>query len=84
MARLVDRQHTGVGWRIDIEADDVARSLGAFRAKRSCQRHAQVFDLPVRRMTSTVPLPSGGQTHDLGAPDMLLQGISVLDQRGQT
>ena len=26
--------------------------------KRSCQRHTQVFDLPVRRMISTVPSPS--------------------------
>jgi len=27
-------------------------------AKRSCQRQTQVFDLPVRRMISTVPTPS--------------------------
>jgi hypothetical protein len=27
-------------------------------AKRSCQRQTQVFDLPVRRMISTVPRPS--------------------------
>lgn len=27
-------------------------------AKRSCQRHTQVFDLPVCRMMSTVPTPS--------------------------
>ncbi len=27
-------------------------------AKRSCQRQMQVFDLPVRRMISTVPRPS--------------------------
>src|ERR1700722_20193905 len=26
--------------------------------KRSCQRHTQVFDLPVRRMISLVPTPS--------------------------
>jgi len=26
-------------------------------AKRSCQRQTQVFDLPVRRMISTVPTP---------------------------
>jgi len=26
--------------------------------KRSCQRQTQVFDLPVRRMTSLVPIPS--------------------------
>src|ERR1019366_3509647 len=26
--------------------------------KRSCQRHTQVFDLPVRRMISLVPKPS--------------------------
>src|SRR3977135_98354 len=26
--------------------------------KRSCQRHPQVFDLPVRRMISLVPTPS--------------------------
>ena len=26
-------------------------------AKRSCQRQTQVFDLPVRRMISTVPRP---------------------------
>ena len=27
-------------------------------AKRSCQRHTQVLDLPVCRMISTVPTPS--------------------------
>ena len=27
-------------------------------AKRSCQRHTQVLDLPVRRMISIVPTPS--------------------------
>ncbi|ESW76196.1 hypothetical protein X772_32360 [Mesorhizobium sp. LSJC280B00] len=31
-------------------------------AKRSCQRHTQVFDLPVRRMISTVPTPSADRS----------------------
>lgn len=31
-------------------------------AKRSCQRHTQVFDLPVRRMISTVPIPSADKS----------------------
>lgn len=31
LALLVDRQHDGVGWRIDVEADDVAQLVDEFR-----------------------------------------------------
>jgi hypothetical protein len=59
---------------IAVRGDDGARAIGAnddaaaveLRGrrrqpacmKRSCQRHTQVFDLPVRRMISLVPTPS--------------------------
>ena len=52
-------------------------------AKRSCQRQTQVFDLPVRRMISTVPTPSALEQNDLGPPDVLLGGVAVADERLQ-
>ena len=52
-------------------------------AKRCCQRQTQVFDLPVRRMISIVPTPLGAEQDDLGAPDVLLRRVAVLDQRRQ-
>src|SRR5438876_7536378 len=62
-------EHLGVlvsGVVVEDDMDPLAgRDLGldsvqeaASWAKRSCQRHTQVFDLPVRRMISLVPSPS--------------------------
>ncbi len=36
----------------------VQQTVATTCMKRSCQRHTQVFDLPVRRMISLVPTPS--------------------------
>ncbi|GAM07713.1 hypothetical protein MBENS4_4709, partial [Novosphingobium sp. MBES04] len=41
--------------------------------KRSCQRHTQVFDLPVAAMIAEVPQAIAAQKHDTGAPDMFLR-----------
>jgi len=60
----------------------VLRSLPA--AKRSCQRHTQVLDLPVCRMISTVPAAVDAQQDDLGAPDVLLWRIAVFDESHQS
>jgi hypothetical protein len=51
--------------------------------KRSCERHTQAFDLPVRRMTSLV---IGAQQDNLTPPDVLmrhalLSRASVAEQR---
>src|SRR4029077_6032756 len=42
--------------------------------KRSCQRHTQVFDLPVRRMISLVPTPSA-LTRTIPARQTCLCGV---------
>ena len=69
MARLVRR--LGRGQRHHLVDDLLAERRNArrpglvaqqavdpFRGEASCQRQTQVFDLPVRRMISTVPRPS--------------------------
>lgn len=165
LALLVDRQHDGVGRRIDIEADDVAQLVDEFRivgelelppavgreamclpdapdragadagrlrhhvgrpvrrfARRIGKRHCHhvrgdigserrnarrprlVAQQPVAAFRGKALLPAphaglrlagpahdldgadavGGQKHDLGAPDMLLWGIAVPNQRRQT
>ena len=52
--------------------------------KRSCQRHTQVFDLPVRRMIALVPTPVRAQQDYLSPPDMLVRAVAVPRQRLQT
>ena len=47
--------------------------------KRSCQRHTQVFDLPVCRIIAAVPAPSPRQQNDRCPPDVLLGGIAIPD-----
>ena len=60
-------------------------------AKRSCQRHTQVLDLPVCRMISTVPAPSAlsrmisaRQTRFCGALRSLTTVISRWRSVGET
>ena len=52
--------------------------------KRSCQRHTQVFDLPVRRIISLVPTPSALNRTILGPPDMLMRCVAIPYDRAQT
>jgi hypothetical protein len=48
--------------------------------KRSCERHTQAFDLPVRRMTSLV---IGAQQDNLTPPDVLMRRITIPRERGR-
>ena len=48
---LAERRHPR---RPGLVAQD---AVDPFRSEASCQRQTQVFDLPVRRMISTVPKP---------------------------
>ena len=50
LAHLVDRQHNGMGGRIDIEADDISELLGELRVVGELERLH-----PVRRETVGLP-----------------------------
>ena len=49
--------------------------------KRSCQRHTQVFDLPVAAMIAIGAQTLVGQQHDPRSPDMLLRRTPRRDDR---
>ena len=51
--------------------------------KRSCQRQALVFDLPVQRMLEFVPTPAGAEKNDGRAPHAFLGGVAVTDNHHQ-
>ena len=48
---------------------------------RSCQRQTQVFDLPVRRMISWVPIPSPLERMIAATPSVFLRGVTVPGDR---
>jgi|GEM_PF-3987777 hypothetical protein len=52
-------------------------------AKRSCQRHTQVFDLPGLAHDLDSPDAIGTQQDDLGPPDVLLGRIAIPGQGHQ-
>ena len=51
--------------------------------KRSCQRQTQVFDLPVRRMISTVPTPSAVSRTISARQTCFCGRVAVLDDQLQ-
>ena len=50
----------------------------------ACQRHTQVFDLPVRRIISLVTDTVCARQDDLGPPDMLMRCVAIPYDRAQT